>query len=121
MATAAFDDAYQAQDSLSCGVCFEKYKHFIPFAPTPPCLHTFCSSCINSLATEGGNDFECPVCRSKASSEGVRTNLAVRDIVEELHAKQRERENTKIFCSDHSGRNAQWSALIVADLCVLCV
>ena len=118
MATAASGGAYQAQDSLSCGVCFEGYNSSTHLPKVLMCQHTFCSLCIDNLATDGGDTFECPVCRSKTSSEDVRTNLGVRDIVEELHAKH----STRVFCSDHPGRE---SSLVCRDccqpLCTVCV
>ena len=88
MATAAPDDTYQAQDSLSCGVCFERYNGASRLPKILPCQHTFCVACVDSLAIDSDDGFECPVCRNKTSTEDVRTNLAVRDIVEELDVQQ---------------------------------
>ena len=108
--------AYAAQDSLRCGVCFERYNSDAHSPKILACQHTFCLSCIISLIIHDGDASKCPVCRRKFSFEEVHTNLAVRDIVEfeALHAKQRERENTKVFCPEHPWKEC---LMVCTDCC----
>ena len=102
------------QDSLSCGVCFESFDTTTHLPKALPCLHTFCCSCIQSLIDVAHRTFEdtfkCPECRNKVAPSDVRTNLTVRNIVEELMDKQ----SSKMFCSDHSGKECH---MICTDCC----
>ena len=110
----------QIQDSLSCGVCFERYDGSIHLPKMLPCQHTFCCSCIDSLIGDSNllDAFECPVCRSQVRSNEVRTNLAVMDIVEAVVAK----EKAKLFCLKHPAKECQ---LVCIDclqmLCAMCM
>ena len=110
----------QVQDSLSCGVCFERYDGATHLPKILPCQHTFCNSCIDSLIDDSNvlDAFECPVCRGQVCSDEVRTNLVVIDIVEAVVAK----EKAKLFCLKHPTKECQ---LVCIDclqmLCAMCM
>ena len=104
----------QIQDSLSCGVCFERFNSSNHLPKFLPCQHTLCTSCIdnligNSLTLDG---FDCPVCRCKVTSDEIRTNLGVRDITEAVLAK----EKAKLFCPTHPAKECQ---LVCVECCQL--
>ena len=115
--------SYELQDSLHCSVCFEPHDSSSHLSKMLSCQHTFCSSCIESLINESKlfgaivDTFECPVCRSQIRSDEVRTNLAVKDIVEAAVTK----EKAKLFCPKHSAKECQ---IICTDclqfLCGVC-
>ena len=110
----------QVQDSLSCGVCFERYDGSTHLPKILPCQHTLCCSCIDSLIDADFllNEFECPLCRCQVTSDDVHTNLAVKDIVEAIAIE----ENAKLFCPKHPAKECQ---LVCTDcyqpLCTICV
>lgn len=104
----------QIQDSLSCSVCLERFNSSNHLPKFLPCQHTLCSSCIDcllgsSLTLDG---FDCPVCRSGVTSDEVRTNLIVTDIIEAVVAK----ENATLFCPTHPSKECQ---IVCADCCQL--
>ena len=109
----------QVRDSLSCGVCFERYDGSTHLPKMLPCQHTFCSSCIESLkdACVLVDAFECPVCCGQVSSDKIRTNLVVIDIVEAVVAD----EKAQLFCLKHPAKYCQ---LVCTDclqfLCGVC-
>ena len=110
----------ELQDSLSCGVCFEPYDSSSHLPKMLLCQHTFCNSCIERLINESNlysDTFECPVCRTQISSDEVRINLAVKDIVEAALTK----EKAKQFCPKHPAKECQ---IICTDclqfLCGVC-
>ena len=109
-------------ESLSCSVCCKGFNTTINSPKALPCLHTFCSSCIQRLIDQASNAFEvtfkCPVCRSEVASSDVRTNLALQNTVEDLMEKQRAKE----FCSEHPAKECH---MICVDcyqpICSLCI
>lgn len=73
------------KDFLTCSICLEVYKD----PKTLPCLHSFCTECINNFTQ--GNDFKaghpCPECRETfhLPEEGVdqmKTNFCLKNLVE---------------------------------------
>ena len=109
----------QLEDRLCCGVCFERFNSSTHQPKIFPCQHTFCSSCVDSLFTGINNYIECPVCRKKINCrDEVVTNLAVRDIVEAMSAK----EDTELFCPDHPSKRC---SLVCTDcfrpICAVCL
>ena len=62
---AASSGSSQMEDSLSCGICLEKYDTSDHLPKALPCLHTFCSSCMDTLIAAANNYIECPMCRRK--------------------------------------------------------
>ena len=112
--------SYPVQDSLNCTVCFERYNSSAHLPKILPCQHTFCAKCINNLVSDivFTPYLECPVCRSSVSTKEVRTNLAVRDIVEELQSVQ----PTKLCCPDHAKKECSlFCTDCLQPICALCV
>lgn len=73
------------KDFLTCSICLEVYKD----PKTLPCLHSFCTECINNFTQ--GNDCKaghpCPECRETfhLPEEGVdkmKTNFCLKNLVE---------------------------------------
>ena len=109
------------QDTLSCGICLERFDCSNHLPKILPCQHTFCTSCIDSLMDKSlyVGAFNCPVCRGEVTgSNEVHTNLAVKDIVEAVITK----EKAKLFCPKHPAKECQ---LVCTDccqpLCAVCV
>ena len=107
----ASSGTYQVHDSLSCGVCFERFNSSSHLPKILPCQHTFCKSCTDNLLHKGKGFFECPVCRSKARSDEVRTNLVVIDIVGAVIIN----EKAKLYCRKHPAKECQ--QLVCIDCC----
>ena len=109
----------QIQDSLSCGVCFERYDGSTHLPKMLPCQHTFCNSCIGNLTDDSFlvDAFECPICRAQVHCDEIRINLVVIDIVEAVVAK----DKAKLFCLKHPTKDCQ---LVCTDclqfLCGVC-
>ena len=99
MASAAPSRSQQIEDSLSCGICFDRYDTSNHLPKSLPCHHTFCTTCVDNLIAEANNYMECPVCRKRITShEEVCTNHALRDVVEAMSAK----EETELLCPDQT-------------------
>ena len=45
---------------LTCAVCLEKYRR----PKLLPCFHTFCLTCLESLAPPPAPSLTCPACRT---------------------------------------------------------
>ena len=108
----------QVQDSLSCGVCFERYDVATHLPKMLVCQHTFCKSCIDSLMDDSNllDAFECPVCRGQVRSDEVHTNLVVIDIIEVILAK----EKARLFCLKHPAKDCQLCTDCLQFLCGVC-
>ena len=104
----------QIQDNLSCGVCLERFNSSNHLPKILSCEHTFCTSCIDSLISNSLtlDGFNCPVCHSGITFDGILTNLVLRDIVEEVTAN----ETAKRMCSVHPSMECQ---LVCSDCCQL--
>ena len=108
------------QDSLSCDVCYERYNSANRQPKILRCQHTFCNSCISVLMDKSTyvDLFYCPVCRDEVYSDEVCANLAVRDIVEAVLAK----EKAKLFCPTHPSKECQLACVDCCQLlCAVCM
>ena len=116
--------SYGVQDSLNCGVCFERYNNSNHQPKILSCQHTVCSDCIKSLIEdffvelEDDTDFKCPFCREGVSSDEIRTNLLVIEIVQAVgdYAK------AHLFCPMHSYKGCQLVCTHCCQpICTVCV
>lgn len=57
--------ASKLDDITECPICSERFTDPISL----PCIHTYCSKCINSYCSDKqpGDQMPCPVCRRKFS------------------------------------------------------
>ena len=63
------------------------------------CGHTLCAGCVESIRRTSGNDIVCPHCRVVTRVDEIRTNFAVRNLLEQSPpAKNPERP----FCDTHA-------------------
>ena len=59
------------EEFLTCSICTESYDRYEHQAKFLPCLHTYCKSCLESLAQAGQRPkFNCPQCRKLVSVPG---------------------------------------------------
>ena len=75
----ASSSAYQdLKDFVTCGVCYNLFEGRAPLSL--PCLHTFCSPCIQGIVDATCEDIpdeiKCPICQTYATiPEGIVSNL----------------------------------------------
>jgi hypothetical protein len=72
---------------MDCDICCEPYENDQrePKILTQ-CGHTLCTSCIESLRRISGNDLTCPQCRVVTSISQIRTNFAIKGLMEQSGA-----------------------------------
>ncbi|XP_071830676.1 uncharacterized protein [Apostichopus japonicus] len=89
---------------LSCPICIQPLKE----PKVLPCLHRYCSDCLESYIKQRQVELECVVCRDLFTipPEGFKTDYAVKNIVEDLHRKRSEItgvvKHDSIGCVNHS-------------------
>ena len=89
------------QDIVCCSICMEQFDNERHVPNILPCEHTFCKSCINSMAKGYiPGDFSCPICRTphRVPNHGFTVNRVVLEMVEEL---QKSAANV-VNCAEHS-------------------
>ncbi|XP_071830719.1 uncharacterized protein [Apostichopus japonicus] len=89
---------------LSCPICIQPLKE----PKVLPCLHRYCSDCLESYIKRAQVELECAVCRELFTipPEGFKTDYAVKNIVEDVHRKRSEItdvvKHDYIGCVNHS-------------------
>nr|XP_023678029.1 tripartite motif-containing protein 35-like isoform X4 [Paramormyrops kingsleyae] len=96
------------EEELTCPVCYEIYRDPVVLK----CSHSFCKVCLQQYWGEKGSR-ECPVCRRRASMDGLLPNLALKNTCEAFLQDRAQRsaaasealchihnENLKLFCLD---------------------
>ncbi|KAI4892593.1 hypothetical protein NFI96_025835 [Prochilodus magdalenae] len=87
------------EQDLSCPVCFEIFSDPVILS----CSHSFCRTCLQrSWEQSLGRD--CPVCRHRAATDDLQTNLILRNACESYMKQKRERtprddHQNHSFCS----------------------
>ncbi|KAI4889209.1 hypothetical protein NFI96_024374 [Prochilodus magdalenae] len=85
------------EQDLSCPVCFEIFNDPVILS----CSHSFCRTCLQrSWEQSLGRD--CPVCRHRAATDDLQTNLVLRNACESYMKQKRERESDPQRCPLHS-------------------
>ncbi|XP_071830713.1 uncharacterized protein [Apostichopus japonicus] len=74
------------ENFLSCPICIQHLKE----PKVLPCLHRYCSDCLESYIKQRQGELECAVCRDLFTipPEGFKTDYAVKSIVEYVHRKR---------------------------------
>lgn len=69
---------------MDCDICCESYE-IVEREPKilTQCGHTLCTSCVDALRRISGNDITCPQCRVVTSANEVRTNFAIKGLMEQ--------------------------------------
>ncbi|XP_071830677.1 uncharacterized protein [Apostichopus japonicus] len=89
---------------LSCPICIQPLKE----PKVLPCLHRYCSDCLESYIKHRQGELECAVCRDLFTipPEGFKTDYAVKNFVEDVHRKRSEISDVVkhdyIGCVNHS-------------------
>ncbi|XP_023678027.2 E3 ubiquitin-protein ligase TRIM35-like [Paramormyrops kingsleyae] len=96
------------EEELTCPVCYEIYRDPVVLK----CSHSFCKVCLQQYWGEKGSRV-CPVCRRRASMDGLLPNLALKNTCEAFLQDRAQRsaaasealchihnENLKLFCLD---------------------
>ncbi|KAI4889207.1 hypothetical protein NFI96_005611 [Prochilodus magdalenae] len=85
------------EQDLSCPVCFEIFNDPVILS----CSHSFCRTCLQrSWEQSLGQD--CPVCRHRAATDDLQTNLVLKNACESYMQQKRERESDPQRCPLHS-------------------
>ncbi|XP_072371260.1 zinc-binding protein A33-like isoform X1 [Scyliorhinus torazame] len=87
------------EDELSCPICQDIFRDPV----SPPCQHNFCCACLMSYWKKRG-DCECPVCRETYSSNDLKWNRTLANIVESFlkeFPKEQEAEGAASVCAQH--------------------
>ncbi|XP_078085468.1 zinc-binding protein A33-like isoform X2 [Mustelus asterias] len=87
------------EDELSCPICQDIFKDPV----SPPCQHNFCCTCLMSYWKKKGR-CECPVCREIYSSNDLKWNRTLANIVESFlkeFTKEQETDKSVCVCSEH--------------------
>ena len=108
-------------DFLTCAICTELFDNTAHQAKCLPCLHTYCKSCLESLAGKRPK-FNCPNCRKLITlPEGIVDSLPNNFIVENLKDYQ-DIFNFAVSCgSCESGQAVSFCYDCGAFLCQKCV
>ncbi|XP_057705195.1 E3 ubiquitin-protein ligase TRIM35-like [Corythoichthys intestinalis] len=96
--------AERLEDHLQCPTCLEVFKDPVMLLP---CSHNFCRACLQQWKDKGGH--LCPLCRTEFSSMDPPSNLALRNMCENLSLASFKSEDMcslheeklKLFCLDH--------------------
>ncbi|XP_071854267.1 uncharacterized protein [Apostichopus japonicus] len=74
------------ENFLLCSICLEQFKD----PKLLPCLHRFCSVCLETLIGKAGEKLICPLCQQTivVPEDGFKTDFFVNSIVEYVHFKK---------------------------------
>uniref|UniRef100_G3PP00 Uncharacterized protein n=1 Tax=Gasterosteus aculeatus TaxID=69293 RepID=G3PP00_GASAC len=68
---------------LSCHVCSETFRDPVSLS----CSHSFCSSCLQRFWEQAGNK-NCPICKSKSSTDEPAVNLTLKGLADSFADRQ---------------------------------
>nr|XP_040025567.1 LOW QUALITY PROTEIN: zinc-binding protein A33-like [Gasterosteus aculeatus aculeatus] len=89
---------------LSCHVCSETFRDPVSLS----CSHSFCSSCLQRFWEQAGNK-NCPICKSKSSTDEPAVNLTLKELADSFADRQNngstqtapEKEKEEVVCEEH--------------------
>nr|XP_040051126.1 zinc-binding protein A33-like [Gasterosteus aculeatus aculeatus] len=89
---------------LSCHVCSETFRDPVSLS----CGHSFCSSCLQQFWEQAGNK-NCPICKSKSSTDEPAVNLTLKGLADSFADRQNngstqtepEKEKEEVVCEEH--------------------
>uniref|UniRef100_G3PNX9 Nuclear factor 7, brain-like n=1 Tax=Gasterosteus aculeatus aculeatus TaxID=481459 RepID=G3PNX9_GASAC len=89
---------------LSCHVCSETFRDPVSLS----CSHSFCSSCLQQFWEQAGNK-NCPICKSKSSTDEPAVNLTLKRLADSFADRQNngstqtapEKEKEEVVCEEH--------------------
>ncbi|XP_040051125.2 zinc-binding protein A33-like [Gasterosteus aculeatus] len=89
---------------LSCHVCSETFRDPVSLS----CGHSFCSSCLQRFWEQAGNK-NCPICKSKSSTDEPAVNLTLKGLADSFADRQNnestqtepEKEKEEVVCEEH--------------------
>uniref|UniRef100_A0AAQ4R3K5 Nuclear factor 7, brain-like n=1 Tax=Gasterosteus aculeatus aculeatus TaxID=481459 RepID=A0AAQ4R3K5_GASAC len=89
---------------LSCHVCSETFRDPVSLS----CSHSFCSSCLQRFWEQAGNK-NCPICKSKSSTDEPAVNLTLKGLADSFADRQNngstqtepEKEKQEVVCEEH--------------------
>ncbi|XP_077942353.1 zinc-binding protein A33-like [Gasterosteus aculeatus] len=89
---------------LSCHVCSETFRDPVSLS----CSHSFCSSCLQRFWEQAGNK-NCPICKSKSSTDEPAVNLTLKGLADSFADRQNngstqtepEKEKEEVVCEEH--------------------
>ncbi|XP_038062938.1 E3 ubiquitin-protein ligase TRIM56-like [Patiria miniata] len=92
---------------LECNICRDRYKQ----PKILDCKHSFCESCLEKYYTsryKGKRKIPCPVCQRetvlpKKHIQGLKTNVHLMGIVEDVLLQERTPEKNESQCQKHMG------------------
>ncbi|XP_078073398.1 zinc-binding protein A33-like [Mustelus asterias] len=102
------------EDELCCAVCHDLYKDPVLLS----CVHSFCRSCISQY-WEKAVTASCPICRKETSSQDLRPNRTLSNIVE-LFVKTDEGDKIQLECSRHQEKLKVFCKTDNQTICVVC-
>ncbi|CAH1265193.1 TRIM3 [Branchiostoma lanceolatum] len=111
-----FDDQF-----LTCPVCMLQFRD----PRILPCLHTFCSGCLQEWATKQ-QPLECPTCRTQVSLpdqgvDGLRTNFYVNNLLDFAEAKKGAEPGVPCqVCEGNVEGSKSWCADCAILMCESC-
>ncbi|PIK41345.1 hypothetical protein BSL78_21795, partial [Apostichopus japonicus] len=74
------------ENFLLCSICLEQFKD----PKLLPCLHRFCTACLEPLIGKAGEKLKCPLCQQSivVPEDGFKTDFYVNSIIEYVHFKK---------------------------------
>ncbi|XP_031694925.1 tripartite motif-containing protein 35-like [Anarrhichthys ocellatus] len=89
---------------LNCHVCSETFRDPVSLS----CNHSFCSSCLQQFWKQA-KDKNCPICKTKSSTDEQSVNLILKELADSLAERQnngspeteQEKEKAEVVCEKH--------------------
>lgn len=95
---------------MDCDICCDHFRETKEPKILTRCGHTICSDCIESIRRTSGNDISCPHCRVITRIDDIRTNFAIKGLLDE---PDRRKDSERPMCLSHTGNR-------VVVFCVPC-
>ncbi|XP_062391268.1 E3 ubiquitin-protein ligase TRIM35-like [Sardina pilchardus] len=108
--------ASKLEEDYSCPVCFEIFKDPVLLS----CSHTVCKVCLQQFWESKGFR-ECPICRTRLSSDSPPRNLVLKNLCETfLQQKSQRSSEFEVFCSLHSEKLQLFCLEDKQPVCLVC-
>ncbi|KAM9486213.1 zinc-binding protein A33-like isoform 1-T2 [Clarias gariepinus] len=104
-----------SEEDFSCPVCCEIFKDPVILH----CSHSVCKVCLQ-LFWEAKGCRECPVCRTKSSTETPPISLTLKNLCETFLQERSQRSSSETVCSLHSEKLKLFCLDDQHPVCVVC-